>query len=88
MGTDGCQIYSDYFILYANVKSLCGTPEMNIIIFQFEKKYFYQRKRTDSIGDRPGSQTSLNVPCFVHFVKISHKYKPKLIQNTKAKSNT
>ena len=34
MGTDGYWTYcGDHFIMYINVKSLCSTPEINIILY-------------------------------------------------------
>ena len=39
MGTDGYQTYGDLFIMYANVRSLCSTPETNIFqYFSLKKK--------------------------------------------------
>lgn len=32
MGTDGYQTYCDHFIMYANVKSFCSSPENNKIL--------------------------------------------------------
>ena len=34
MGTDGYQTYcGDHFTIYANIKSLCSTPETNKIVY-------------------------------------------------------
>ena len=33
MVTDGYQTYSDQFVMYINVESLCCTPETNIILY-------------------------------------------------------
>ena len=46
MGTDGCQTYhGDYFITYANVKSLRSTAETNIT-FYFKSTICEYKKKT------------------------------------------
>ena len=43
MDTDGYQIYhGGHFVVYANIKSLCSTPETNNIVCQL---YFNLKKR-------------------------------------------
>ena len=47
MGRDGYQtLDGDHFVTYANVKSLCSTPETNIILYvnhiSIKKKHMWQ----------------------------------------------
>ena len=45
MGTDGYQTYrGDHFIMYANVESLCSTPETNIISYVNHTSIFKMKK--------------------------------------------
>lgn len=56
MVTDGnCTYCGEYFIMYTNVKSLCYTPETNLILcqlyFKWKKKRFIKNVR-DSKDER------------------------------------
>lgn len=38
MGTNVSWMYYDYFTMYANIKALCCTPEINVIFQSYLKK--------------------------------------------------